>query len=184
MVYLKENDNETNFDEGPIVTFYHDAHVKWYNFKCIDCHRDEACSRCHDTLKKVSMVEKEEHADCIAWHENSIDDKCEKCHDTKEKEPFSHVSKGWPLGKYHDQLQCTECHEKGKEFINLTTDCLICHKDWKPGIFRHEITGLYLDENHEELECQDCHLEGFADKPDCTDCHDGLSIPVTNTGKN
>lgn len=174
---------QTEEEDNPIVTFFHDAHTEIYGAKCTDCHKDEACSRCHDTMKKQEIAEKEIHENCINCHEKEIDDHCAKCHDIKERTPFNHESVGWKLNKYHETLSCRACHNNGK-FTKLSKKCTACHKNWHEGSFDHEITGLVLDEDHIENDCSDCHIDGnFSKKPACNDCHEGYSYPKMKPGK-
>lgn len=174
----------TEYDEGKIVTFYHDDHVRMYNFNCIDCHQDEKCAACHDLTGKAASKEKEPHENCSSCHENDIDENCIKCHDTKEREPFNHSSTGWQLKSYHKKLKCQSCHSNNKKFVKLNNSCKSCHKNWNPGNFNHELTGMVLDENHEEQDCESCHTnQNFQKKPDCSECHEDITYPKYKPGK-
>ncbi len=81
----------TEYDEGKFVTFYHDDHVKKFNLNCVDCHQDEKCARCHDTAGTTLVQEREPHDNCIAYHEQDINNNCGKCHADKERPPFNHA---------------------------------------------------------------------------------------------
>jgi hypothetical protein len=174
-----------DFDDGPIVTFFHDEHINLFNLSCENCHQNESCARCHDTLdKKAAATEKEPHENCIGCHESDIDDNCTKCHDTKERKPFDHANTGWPLNKYHKKLYCNECHGSTGVFKKLNKNCTSCHKNWTSGKFNHKVTGLVLDETHIENDCENCHLNrNFSKKPVCTECHDDMSYPANVPGK-
>ncbi|MCF8353997.1 MAG: cytochrome c family protein, partial [Melioribacteraceae bacterium] len=39
----------TEFDDGDIVTFYHDEHVNLFNVDCSSCHLNSSCASSHDT---------------------------------------------------------------------------------------------------------------------------------------
>lgn len=174
---------QTEYEEGQVVTFFHEAHSKNYGLKCEDCHKDESCAHCHDSKGKFKAPEKEAHENCINCHEKDIDDNCTKCHDTKERNAFDHARVGWKLNKHHASLSCKSCHKGGK-FTKLSKNCLSCHKNFKPGKFDHKVTGLILDENHIENDCSDCHIDNnFAKKPVCSECHDGYSYPARKPGR-
>lgn len=162
----------TAYEEGPIVTFQHKEHIDLFGFQCVDCHRRESCGNCHDIQKRhaVSPSAAEPHAACNDCH---IDDNCTKCHDTEQRPGFSHNSTGWPLGNYHQQLDCWTCHPAGRRIGRISRMCVTCHADWNQENFRHAITGLDLDETHAQLDCTDCHVDQQYDRePDCSDCHD------------
>jgi len=173
---------QTDEEDNPIVTFFHDDHSRLFGLKCVDCHKNESCSRCHDTMKKAAVVEKEAHENCVDCHESEVNDNCTKCHDIKEKAHFNHASVGWKLNKYHKSLNCQTCHISAK-FTKLNKRCTACHKSWKSGVFDHKVTGLVLDEDHEENECADCHENlNFAKRPTCDECHDDYSYPTQKPG--
>lgn len=174
---------QTEMEDGPLVTFFHNAHTDIYNLKCIDCHKDEACSRCHDVMKTGQAESDDPHEKCMACHESDIDENCEKCHDTKEKKPFNHKNFGFDITKNHSDVACKECH-KGSSFKGLNKRCTSCHKNWTPSKFNHAVTGLRLDEIHIENDCSDCHVNrDFSKKPFCNDCHDDFSYPAQKPGK-
>jgi hypothetical protein len=166
---------ETGYENGKIVTFYHNEHVDLYGFKCSDCHKNETCSKCHS--KEVSTasnrnVFEEKHKFCSSCH--TVDENCEHCHKNKALAPFNHKQRtGFELSKYHKKLSCTQCHGTDKKFTPLNSECISCHSDWKVGKFNHKITGLNLSENHFELDCEMCHLDNrFSTKPSCENCHE------------
>lgn len=176
---------QTDEDDNPIVTFYHDEHNKMFGIECAECHKNESCSRCHDKSEDAKKVEKDPHENCINCHAESIDDdtKCQKCHSTKEKPRFSHATVGWKLNKFHEKLSCKACHVNN-QFKKQSTNCLSCHKAWKNNQFEHSVTGLKLDENHIDNDCSDCHTDmNFNKKPYCNDCHDNYSFPSQKPGK-
>jgi hypothetical protein len=175
---------QTDYDELPLVTFYHNTHITIYGYGCINCHENETCARCHDTMKITTTTEREPHEACIKCHENSIDNNCEKCHDTKARAPFTHAQTGWALNEQHINLQCRDCHSSKGEFKRLSTNCTSCHSDWKLGIFQHDSAGLILDETHKEFECEECHIgRDFTVLPVCNNCHDEYSFPKNKPGK-
>ena len=115
--------------------------------------------------------------------------KCERCHWQKgQPEParFDHVTTGWPLGKYHEDRGCRECHIR-VPFVELNRDCNACHPDWNTLNFDHRITGQVLDENHADADCTECHTENKYDRPPaCAECHDeeddGIAFPTKRPG--
>lgn len=174
----------TDYENGPIVSFYHNEHIELFNLSCESCHQNESCARCHDTHDKAAAKEIEPHENCIDCHESVIDEDCTKCHDIKERKPFDHVRTGWALNQYHKNLYCNECHGSNGEFKKLNHKCTSCHKNWLSGKFDHKVTGLILDEVHTENDCENCHLNrNFSNKPVCTECHDDLNFPVNIPGK-
>lgn len=164
---------ETDFDDGKIVTFYHNEHTDLYGFDCSDCHQNEACATCHqtETAKKAATFE-DKHEFCSQCH--AVDDDCEHCHKNKIMEPFNHKQRtGFALGKYHNKLSCTQCHGSGRKFAHLNSKCVSCHKGWEVGKFNHAVTGLTLSENHIEADCEMCHIGmQFSQKPSCDNCHE------------
>ena len=182
---------ETNYDKGKIVTFYHDEHTKLFGAECISCHQNDNCTRCHDTKnvntissnlpERITRPATEHHQPCFKCHEN---DECSKCHMDKPAGKFDHkISTGWALNRFHEKLECSNCHGANNKFVKLNNKCTSCHKEFTDGSFEHIKTGLKLDDIHSELECGDCHLEeNFAYKPDCTNCHDDKSFPKDKPG--
>ncbi len=163
---------ETSYEEHPIVTFQHKEHIELFGFRCVDCHREESCGNCHDIQKETSHLRTQEelHSACNECHGDAA---CTKCHNTEERRGFSHNSTGWPLGEYHQHLDCWSCHPAGRRIGRLSRMCANCHLDWTQENFRHAITGLALDEVHAQLDCTDCHADRrYEQDPVCSDCHD------------
>jgi hypothetical protein len=170
----------TPYQQGPMVTFYHQQHVDLFGLRCVDCHQKENCSYCHDLNKPANLVKSQEevHAVCSGCHKT---ESCEKCHGDKEKPSFVHSSTGWRLNKYHADLSCRACHPTGKRISRLDTNCVSCHAGWNRDNFQHAVTNLQLDEIHYELDCSDCHKDRKYDsKPDCSNCHDDGRTPQSH----
>ena len=185
----------TKYNEGKLVTFYHDEHISLFGAKCIDCHQQQNCSMCHDkdAVKALSLQNEntpanirkdkaEHHKPCFSCHQK---DNCNLCHKQKAAAPFNHETRtGWALNSFHEKLSCIKCHGTSYKFDKLDNNCISCHKDWKVGTFNHQITGLKLDENHIEVDCGDCHKDkNFSKPPVCSNCHDDKSFPKDKPGK-
>ncbi len=163
---------QTPYDPGPIVTFFHKEHIDLFGLRCVDCHKQENCSRCHDLQQpvKTPKTQEEMHALCNDCHKS---DPCAKCHDSKQKPAFTHAVTGWPLSRYHQDLDCYACHPTGKRIARLKSGCGNCHGGWNQLNFKHAVTGLQLDEIHREMECTDCHADRqYGAAPTCSGCHD------------
>jgi hypothetical protein len=162
----------TPLTSGPIVTFKHKEHIVLFGLRCVDCHKKENCSYCHDLQKPAALVKSEQqiHGMCNDCHRQ---DKCQKCHDNRERPAFSHESTGWALNRYHNRLDCQACHPTGKKIARLSNQCEACHGGWNQDNFEHAATGLELDETHLAMDCTDCHANRkYNAKPDCSGCHD------------
>jgi len=162
----------TPYNAGQVVTFHHMEHIELFNLRCVDCHKQENCGYCHD-LKPETVVRKTQeqvHAVCNDCHK---DDRCSKCHDSQERPGFTHADTGWPMNRFHRNLECRACHPTGKRIARLDNNCNGCDSGWNENNFSHAVTGLLLDETHAVIECESCHLKrNFAVKPVCTECHD------------
>jgi len=175
---------QTPYAAGPVVTFYHQEHIELFGLRCVDCHQQESCSRCHDLERpvKVARTQEEIHATCNSCHAK---DRCNKCHDTKERPAFTHAATGWELSRYHKGLECRACHPTGRRIGRLTMACAACHAGWNQENFSHAVTGLQLDETHAQLECTECHAgRHYNSPPNCASCHDdGRTPKSTPPGK-
>ena len=181
---------ETNFEQGKIVTFFHNEHNKLFKINCKSCHSRDNCITCHDSkmqkdFNKPIRIQKsfeEHHKPCVTCHEGNT---CEKCHMEKEMTPFNHgKSTGWTLNSYHSRLACTKCHGNSMPYKKLDNNCVSCHKNFIDGKLDHKVIGLALSENHTGLECNNCHKNGnFVQAPECSMCHDDKSYPAYLPGK-
>lgn len=182
---------ETNTDKGKFVTFFHNDHTKKFGIACINCHKQESCTKCHDVSKKsnaditkISSTKNldEKHKKCFTCHK---DDNCTTCHKNQVTEPFDHAKQtGWALNRFHINLTCSKCHGDKMPYKKLNNNCTSCHTNWSNETFKHSVTGLELNETHAELSCEDCHIDrNFAVKPSCDNCHENYSFPKQKPGK-
>lgn len=170
--------------DGPIVTFHHKEHVDLFGLKCVDCHKKESCSRCHDPQSHPLRVKEDPHEDCIRCHD--VSDNCTLCHAAQETKGFNHAARtGFVIKPFHQQLACASCHKGGMPFKKVDSTCQSCHEaGWFPQAFDHTRAGLELDEMHKEAGCTDCHTEGLGKPSTCTGCHDdGRKFPDQLPGK-
>jgi hypothetical protein len=171
---------QTRYEKGPVVTFHHADHVGQFGLKCVDCHRGESCSRCHESLKDKAAATKAYKVDrltaCGACH---AERNCKFCHSKQAKPAFHHsASANFPLEPFHVKVACTTCHGEPRSFRTPSPRCISCHIHWEEGSFDHAVTGVVLDEIHREAGCGDCHRDlDFAKEPSCQDCHDEPMYP-------
>ncbi len=166
---------ETDYDKGALVTFHHNDHVDMFGLKCVDCHRGDSCSRCHDTGK--AQPQGLNHlTTCCACHGERD---CGFCHTDEAKPMFEHSrTAGWSLDPHHTDVACNTCHGSPQDFRTPSDKCTSCHIHWEAGAFDHKVTGLSLSEDHLDMDCSDCHLEmDFSAQPSCEDCHDEPMLP-------
>ena len=155
-----------SLEETPVVTFRHKEHAESFGLKCVECHRQENCSSCHDPKQSHEpRVRKDPHEDCTRCHEKELSDNCGYCHTKEKTTGFDHAAvTGYTISPFHAGLSCKQCHSGAGRFQKASKDCATCHpKDWKPKTadFDHAKTGQPLDELHKGLECKDCHAEGM-----------------------
>lgn len=176
---------------GSHVLFRHKEHIHRFGLKCVECHHEDSCSRCHEEgrehVQKVRTLD-EHHRPCSTCHDVENDKGCGQCHwseDQAKPAPFDHASTGWPLSRYHKDASCRNCHE-AVPFVKLDPDCNACHADWASTNFNHAVTGQRLDETHAMFDCEDCHLERRFDRPPaCNECHEpeeGITFPAKRPG--
>lgn len=171
-------------EEGSKVTFHHKEHIELFGKRCVDCHRKENCSRCHDTVAPAQKHEREDpHEDCMKCHD--VSDNCASCHRQAEVAGFDHFERAkFRIDTFHSGVTCRKCHGEQGDFRGLKSGCADCHdKDWFPETFDHAKTGLALDELHQMADCASCHQGGLGNPSVCTDCHDdGRKYPDSLPG--
>jgi len=176
-------------DSSRSVFFRHKAHIRDYDLRCSDCHREDNCKRCHEGGKEhtqhVRTLE-EHHKPCFDCHRTTP---CDGCHIEEGKSspsPFDHARTGWPLKRYHSEKSCRACHQT-VPYSRPDTNCNSCHRAWTPTNFDHAVTGQQLDDQHARLECDGCHVDrAFERPPRCDQCHEseeGISFPAKRPGR-
>lgn len=168
-VYMAEDLPDT-----PYTTFHHKEHVELFGLQCVDCHREESCSNCHDSIAKPARVREDPHQDCSRCHQEEVDSDCTFCHSEAPRGPFNHAARtGFDLAAFHAEVACRACHEGETRFAALEADCASCHgTDWTPADFDHAKTGVALDETHLMVDCAGCHTDGIGEPVSCVICHD------------
>lgn len=170
-----------SLEDTPIVTFHHKEHVEAFTLKCVACHREENCSRCHDPQNHVKREREDPHQDCTKCHEKEIADNCGYCHTAEPTKGFDHGRvTGYALQPYHQPVNCRKCHPgEGRITQAASKNCSDCHvKEWQPETFDHALTGQPLDEIHMGMECAQCHPDGMGKPASCKECHDdGRKFP-------
>lgn len=171
---------QTKEKDNTVVTFFHNEHNTLYGFECIDCHKEESCSKCHGKTATPKTDKAEftiKHKKCASCHDTESD--CENCHKGNEMKPFNHKERtGFELKFYHAKLSCIKCHPTKDSYTNRSSKCTACHDEWSPENFDHSVVGIKLSENHVEWTCEVCHIDrNFLAKPDCSTCHDDISYP-------
>jgi len=121
----------TGYERGKLVTFRHQEHVQRFGFKCVNCHRQESCSRCHQPANVTVRTKtlKEHHAPCSSCHETNgkRTDRCAHCHSEGEIPTFSHQQVGLVLNEEHQIASCVDCHI-GSKFFTQKPTCSGCHE--------------------------------------------------------
>lgn len=174
-------------DLDGIVTFHHEEHVRLYQYQCVDCHREENCSKCHDYIPKEKPGMSElpvHHTPCIQCHDTEDGD-CESCHMEEVSTGFTHDLTGFTLKAYHQDGGCNSCHPAGTPVAALDRSCIGCHDNFEIGMFNHAVTGLTLNEDHSEIDCYECHEnDDYELAPVCYECHDeDVSYPAQLPGE-
>ncbi len=124
---------QTACDQGTLVTFRHQEHVRHYGLKCATCHREEDCSRCHDTglsLDRTKTFE-QHHSPCSLCHQtgDKVTKACAGCHSDKEIPPFTHKEAGLVLNDTHQVAECSDCHTgSGPTKYRDPPSCSNCHE--------------------------------------------------------
>jgi len=123
-------------EEGSLVTFRHEQHAHRFGLKCVRCHQEENCSRCHssDQQRLGSRTAEELHLACSGCHDTSEPEEatreavraCRHCHAEEETPPFEHASTGLILNEDHQDWDCIECHLEGR--YDRPASCSGCHE--------------------------------------------------------
>ncbi len=155
-------------------------------------HEQVECAKCHKKAdkNKYSGLKKE----CVECHDNAHKRQfkgrgCDECHTERgwEEETFKHESpdyEGYKLEGKHKEVECAECHVRGRfrPIKTETCDSALCHKDehkkqfkgqkceechtvksWEEETFKHEAPsykGYKLEGKHRDVKCAECHVKG------------------------
>ena len=172
------------------VIFRHEAHIHRFGLRCVECHHEDSCARCHEVGRQheqriVTLAQ--HHHPCSHCHGDDMresEGRCGRCHwKTGEATPaaFDHANTGWPLSEYHRNLSCRACHAS-VPFTPQNRTCNGCHTAWSPDTFNHAVTSQMLDATHIDFDCEDCHTDRrFEAAPTCDSCHDeeeGIIFPA------
>lgn len=148
----------------------HGLESKFGNAKCMVCHEQTTCIRCHQDEKPRdhnASWRRIAHGAEAAWNRQRCmachqEDFCERCH--RETEPRSHRG-GWESGPTR---HCFACH-----FPISSSPCSTCHKDAP-----HPNAPASPHPPFNGFECDECHPTPagiFPPHPDpgveCTICH-------------
>ncbi|UCE58225.1 MAG: cytochrome c3 family protein [Phycisphaerales bacterium] len=180
------------------VVFRHREHAHRFGLRCVECHHEPSCARCHTRDREQMQLRRprDAHGPCIRCHKRDMNlaaraaGRCERCHwpeDQPKPDSFDHGSTGWLLGGFHEDKSCRDCHRQ-VPFEWLSSNCNDCHGTWSPSTFDHRVTGQTLDENHVDEQCGVCHRERRFDRPPtCDECHDpeddGIVFPDARPGE-
>ncbi len=161
-------------EEGMMVTFNHKEHVQTFGKRCVDCHAEENCNRCHNrTDEAPKRVRHDPHQDCAKCHDVNGD--CTQCHMKTESSGFDHAKRsGFAMNAFHESVACQKCHKDPATFKGLKAQCAACHgADWSPKGFDHAKSGkLALDDKHRDVDCAGCHPNGMGAPVNCESCHE------------
>ena len=179
-------------------------------------HKHVECAKCHKKSKNKKNKYSGLKQECAECHDNVHKKQfkgqgCEECHTEKdwEEETFEHDSpeyEGYKLEGKHAEVECAECHVKGrfKPIKTKTCDSALCHKDehkkqfkgqkckdchtvkdWEEETFKHEAPeykGYKLEGKHRDVKCAECHVKGKY-KPIKTKTCDGVLCHNSNEHK-
>jgi len=184
---------QTPHAAAPVATFHHADHTQRFGLQCVDCHRDDSCSRCHDAsptrvARAAGAAAGQVMGSCTACHSQSG---CLKCHDQAERPKFDHALRtGWPLSPPHAKLECCQCHGDVRDFATPTRSCHACHAEHRRVAAGGPTARTVSADDAGNMDCLSCHADvrdrlahattvhGPAHHGDCKSCHD-LSSPTS-----
>ena len=176
------------------VIFRHKEHIYRFGLRCVECHQEDNCDRCHEVGRRHEqrvVTLEQHHQPCKRCHVADVREpggQCDRCHwksGESAPAPFQHARTGWALGDHHSKLSCRLCHV-AVPFTKLNRTCNACHGDWNSDNFDHAVTGQVLDSMHIESDCDACHTDRrFEVSPVCDGCHDeeeNIAFPLRRPG--
>jgi hypothetical protein len=149
-------------DHGPRYEFTHSTRAKLDRSTCMECHNDNFCTRCHDSLQKPLSVHPNDYITLHPLQAKMDSMVCQSCHRL--------------------QSFCAACHERSGVGLNsdpnLRARNLSVHGDYAAWV-------LFAGPNHHAIaaardiqQCVACHREET-----CTACHATNTVPAGPAGQ-
>ncbi len=212
---ISENSNAFNLKTLLMPGKVIEGHAK-YEKQCDLCHGDDRPALCRDCHEAIDQDIKEDTGihghraegnilNCIECHTDHIGRDADILN--FDQDNFNHSHTDFNLTGQHSQLQCSSCHEAGKNnYRDAPHACFDCHeKDdhhkgafgeecsdchttdgWaKKNTFDHSETEFELLGKHNEVQCSACHPDQKYEKTPktCVACHAVNDVHNSTNGK-